>query len=77
MKPLKYGPFVIVEHVSENAFKLDLPAYMQIYSVINVKNLKLFKPTMITEEDANKQVLPSIEDLSTGTMVELGEDSVL
>jgi hypothetical protein len=42
LKPIHYGPFTILEKSGTNAFCLDLPPYMQIYSVVNVKNLKLF-----------------------------------
>jgi hypothetical protein len=42
LKPIRYGPFTILEKSGTNAFHLDLPPYMQIYSVLNVENLKLF-----------------------------------
>ena len=41
LKPIRYGPFTILEKIGNNAFKLDLPSYKQIYSVFNVKNLRL------------------------------------
>jgi hypothetical protein len=31
LKPLKYGPFEIIEHVSGNAFRLNQHSYMAIY----------------------------------------------
>ena len=34
LKPIRYGPFEIMEQVSENAFRLNLPAYMNIYLII-------------------------------------------
>jgi len=46
-KPIKYGPFKILEKIGENAFHLDLPAYMHIYSVINADCLRLFEPSLI------------------------------
>jgi hypothetical protein len=51
LKPLRYGPFEIIEQVNENAFRLKLPSYMQINSVVNVENLKLFEPSMLDEEE--------------------------
>jgi len=33
LKPIRYGPFTILEKIGENYFRLDLPAYMHIYSV--------------------------------------------
>jgi hypothetical protein len=42
LKPIHYGPFTILEKSGTNAFRLDLPPYMHIYSVVNVENLKPF-----------------------------------
>jgi hypothetical protein len=42
LKPIRYGPFTILEKSGTNAFRLDIPSYMHIYSVVNVENLKLF-----------------------------------
>ena len=49
---------------------------MQIYSVINVENLKLYEPPMILDEDISVQV-PLIDDLSPDYMSELPEDVIL
>ena len=47
LKPIRYGPFKILEKIEENSFRLDLPAYMHIYSVVNAENLRLFEPSLI------------------------------
>jgi len=47
LKPIRYGPFRILEKIGENAFHLDLPAYMHIYSVIYADSLRLFEPLLI------------------------------
>ena len=44
LKPILYGPFRILEKIGENEFKLDLPSYMKIYSIVNVENLRLYQP---------------------------------
>ena len=62
LKPIRYGPFQILEKIGTNAFHLNLPPYMQIYSVINVENLKLYEPPMIMDEETNVQI-PSVDDL--------------
>ena len=49
---------------------------MQIYSVVNVENLKLYEPPMILDEDISVQV-PSVDDLSPEYMSELPEDVIL
>ena len=33
LKPIRYGPFKILEKIGENAFHLDLLAYMHIYQL--------------------------------------------
>jgi len=49
LKPIRYGPFKILEKIGENAFHLDLPAYMHIYSVVNANSLRLFEPSLIED----------------------------
>jgi hypothetical protein len=31
LKPIRYGPFKILDKIGTNAFRLELPPYMQIY----------------------------------------------
>ena len=76
LKPIRYGPFTILEKIGTNAFRLDLPPYMQIYSVVNVENLKLYEPPMIMDERENIQV-PSIDEFSPEYLDELKEDIIL
>lgn len=67
-----------MEQVSENAFRLNILAYMNIYLVVNVKHLKLYEPSMFTEEKVGPdQILPSLNDLSPNTMDEIKEDYIL
>lgn len=54
----------------------DLPAYMQIYSVVNVENLQLYEPSLI-EDPKEQGQLPSIEDILPYYLNELQEDMVL
>ncbi|XP_057831826.1 uncharacterized protein LOC131042530 [Cryptomeria japonica] len=76
LKPIRYGPFEILEKIGTNAFRLNLPPYMQIYSVVNVENLKLYEPPMILDEEANVQI-PSIDDLAPEYLNVLQEDVIL
>ena len=76
MKPIRYGPFKILDKIGENDFHLDLPAYMQIYSVVNVENLRLYEPSLIEDPEEQGQ-LPSIEDLLPEYLIKLQEDTVL
>ena len=76
-KPYRYGPFKIVQQVGENAFRLDLPPYMGIYSVVNSENLKLFEPSMFDEDEEEGPILPSIEDLIPDAQAELDQDTIL
>jgi hypothetical protein len=51
LRPIRYGPFKILENIGTNDFHLDVPSYMQMYSVVNVEKLKLYEPPMIMDED--------------------------
>jgi hypothetical protein len=53
----RYGPFKILENIGDNAFWLELPPYMQMYSMVNVEKLKLYEPPMIMDQGENVQVL--------------------
>ena len=76
LKPIRYGPFTILEKIGMNAFRLELPPYMQIYSVVNVENLKLYEPPMIMDERENVS-LPSVDEFAPEYMDELKEDVIL
>ena len=76
LKPIIYGPFKILEKIGTNAFRLNRPPYMQIYSVVNIKNLKLYEPSMILDEEAKMKV-PSVDDLSPEYMSEFPKDVIL
>ena len=56
LRPIRYGPFRLREKIGTNAFHLDIPSYMHMYSVMNVENLKLYEPPMIMDEVENVQV---------------------
>jgi hypothetical protein len=76
IKPIRYGPFKILDKIGTKAFQLELPPYMQIYSVVNVENLRLYEPPMIEDQGENVHI-PSIEDFSPEYMNELQEDTIL
>ena len=76
LKPIRYGPFRILEKIGENSFRLDLPVYMHIYLVINADCLRLFEPSMIKDLEEKSQ-LPSVDDLLPEYPNELQEDTVL
>ena len=76
LKPIRYGPFRILEKIGENAFRLYLPAYMHIYSVVNVDCLRFFEPSMVENPEQQSQ-LPSVDDLLCVYRNELQGDTVL
>jgi len=47
IKALRYGSFEILEKVGDNAYRLSLPPYMNIYYVVNLENLKIYEPPML------------------------------
>jgi hypothetical protein len=59
-----------LEKVGDNSYKLILPPYMCIYSVVNVENIKLYEPSMLI-----KSYL-TIEDLAPDSQEELAKDTV-
>jgi hypothetical protein len=63
LKPIRYGPFTILEKSSTNAFCLDLPPYRQIDLVVNVENLKRFEPPMIMDQDEEVSI-PSVDEFA-------------
>jgi hypothetical protein len=75
IKALWYSPFGVLEKVGDNTYRLNIPRYMCIYSVMNVENLKLYETSMLDQEE--EKVLPSIEDLAPDAHVELEEDTLL
>ena len=76
VKPIRYGPFNIRKKVGNNAFQLDLPSYMQMYSIFNVENLRVYEPPLIDDQGSDVQ-LPSIEYFSPKFLDELKEDTIL
>jgi hypothetical protein len=76
LKPIRYGPFIILEKRDTNDFRLDLPPYMWIYSVVNVEKLKMFEPPMIMDHD-EEVLIPPIDDFSPKYLDELQEDIIL
>jgi hypothetical protein len=76
LKPIRYGPFKIVDKIGNNAFRLDLSPYMQMYAVVNVENLKLYEPPLIDDQGEHVQI-PYIDDFSPEYITELQEDTIL
>jgi hypothetical protein len=76
LKPIRYGPFTILDKSGTNSFRLYLPPYMQIYSIVNVENLKLFEPPMIMDQDEEVSI-PSVDAFSLEYLDELNEDIIL
>jgi len=76
LRPIWYGPFTILENIGNNAFHLDFPIYMQMYSVVNVENLKLYEPPLIM--DTNKLgTVPIVDDFAPEYLNELPKAIIL
>ena len=76
LNPIHYGPFIILEKSGTNVFRLDIPPYMQIYSVVNVENLKLFQPPMIMDQGEEVSIT-SVDEFSLGYLDKLKEYIIL
>ena len=76
LKPIHYGPFTILEKSGTDDFHLDLQPYMQIYSVVNLENLKLLEPPMIMDQYEEVSI-PSVDAFSPEYLDEIQEDIIL
>jgi hypothetical protein len=65
-----------LEKIGNNAFHLDLPIYMQMYSIVNVENLKLYEPPLIMDTEEVGTV-PTVDDFAPEYLDELPEDIIL
>jgi hypothetical protein len=72
-KPIINGPFTILGKIGTNSFLLDLSSYMQIYSVVNIKNLKLYEPPKIMNQRESVSV-PSVDKFAPEYLDELKAD---
>jgi len=70
LKPIRYGPFKILAKFGNNAIRLDLSPYMEIYFAVNVENLILYELPMIIDQEENVQI-PSMEEFSLEYLNEL------
>lgn len=75
MKPIRYGPFIILEKIGDNVFCLNLPLYMQIYSVVNNENLKLHEPLLIMDTKEVGQV-PTVDNFAPEYLDKLSKDII-
>jgi hypothetical protein len=72
----KIGTFQNIRKVGNNAYKLNLPSYMCINSIVNIATLKFYEPSM-PDEDEEGQVLLSIEYLAQDAYTRLPEEITL
>jgi hypothetical protein len=64
-----------LEKVGDNSYRLSLPPYMHIYSTLNVKNMKLYEPSMLNQ-GTEEQVLPIVDILAPEAQAKLAENIV-
>lgn len=76
LKPIQYGPFIILENIGNNYFRMDFPSYMKIYAIVNVENLRSYEPPLIEYQGYNAHI-PSIEYFSPKYHEELQQDIIL
>lgn len=71
---IRYGPFKILWKIDDNAFQLELLAYVVIYLIVNVSNLKPFELSMLDDE---LEILLTVDDLVIDQKMMLVEDTIL
>jgi len=76
LRPIRYGPFTILAKIGDNAFRLHLLAYMQMYSMVNVENLKFYESPLImdTEEVAH---IPTLDYFAPNYLDKFPKDIIL
>lgn len=58
-----FGPFPIIEVISDNAYKLQLtPPFARVHPVFNITLLRRFNPDEIKERPKPMQPLPTIDE---------------
>lgn len=62
LHPLRYGPYIVLERIGENSYRLDLPSQLGIHDVLNVNNLKLFEPPLLEESVTIHHPVDNIPD---------------
>ena len=65
-----------MEKTRNNTFRLDFLTYMQMYSIVNVENLKLYEPPLIMDTEEVGTV-PTVDDFAPGYLDELLEDIII
>lgn len=70
LRAIQYGPFTILENIGNNAFHHDLLIYMKMYSIVNVKNLKLYEPPLIIDTK-EVGIVPTIDNFAPKYLDEL------
>jgi len=76
LRPIRYGPFTILVKIGDNSFHLYLLAYMQMYSIVNVKNLKLYELPLIMHTEEVAQI-PIVEHFAPDYVDKFPNDSIL
>lgn len=63
LKSIWYKTFKVSKWIGDYAYQLNLLPYIEIYSIVNIENLKSFEPSMLDNEPS--KVLPFVKDLMT------------
>jgi hypothetical protein len=49
LKPLHYGPYIVLQRIGDNAYRLDFPPQLGIHDVVNVNSLKHYEPPLLED----------------------------
>ena len=47
LKPLRYGPYTILQHIGNNAYCLEFTPQLGIHDVVNVNSIKHYEPPFL------------------------------
>jgi hypothetical protein len=49
LKPLCYGPYIVLQWITDNSYRLDFPPQLGIHDVVNVNSLKHYEPPLLED----------------------------
>jgi hypothetical protein len=49
LKPLCYGPYIVLQHIGNNEYHLEFPPQLGIHDVVNVNSLKHYEPPFLED----------------------------
>ena len=59
LRPLWYGPYTITKEVGDNSFKLNIPRFLGMNSLVNVELLRPYFAPLLDTSEVAEQLTPT------------------